>query len=380
MAPTYAPPNLVLQRGAGSYVWDLEDHQYLDFTTGIGVNALGHRHPKVQQALKQQIELLWHCANQFYHPGHIEVCRKLCEVSFADRVFLSNSGTEAMEAALKIARRHFWVQGEDRTEFIGAIGGFHGRTMGALSVTHNAKHRAGYDPLIPGISHVPFNEVEALASVLTPRTAAVIIEPVQGNSGVVVAAPGYLEAVRNLCDKAGCLLILDEIQTGIGRTGEWFAYQHTKIQPDILTSAKALGGSLPLGAMLTTESVAQGFEVGVHGSTFGGNPLACATGLATLKVIEEENLLENTQKLGDYFAERLNDLRSKTARIKEIRHQGLMLGVDLGTAAKPYQQACRESGLLVTTAGGSALRILPPLNTTTAEIDQALAVLLRVLV
>jgi acetylornithine/succinyldiaminopimelate/putrescine aminotransferase len=308
------------------------------------------------------------------------MCRKLSELSFADRAFLTNSGTEAMEAALKLARRHFSVLDQDRTEFISTIGGFHGRSLGALSVTHNEKYRSGCGPLIPGVSHIPFNDAEALAEALSPRTAALVLEPIQGNSGVLLAAPGYLEAVRQLCDEAGCLLILDEIQTGVGRTGEWFAYQHTSIQPDILASAKALGGGLPLGAMLTTEVVAAGFEPGVHGSTFGGNPLACAAGLATLEVIEEEHLLQNTTGLGDYFADQLQRLCDQGAPIQEIRHQGLILGIELGSPAKPYQHACRRAGLLVTTAGGSALRVLPPLNTTADEIDQALTILERVLV
>ena len=378
MASTYQPPDLLLHRGEGACAWDLDGNRYLDFTSGIGVNALGHRHPRVQAALKEQSELLWHCANQFYHPSHVALCEKLTEISFADRVFLSNSGTEAMEAALKLARRHFSNLEQYRTGFIGATGGFHGRSLGALSITHNQKYRDGFGPLLQGVAHVPFNDPEALANRLSPTTAAVILEPVQGNSGVIPAAPGYLEAVRQLCDEAGCLLILDEIQTGIGRTGQWFAYQHSSIQPDILASAKALGGGLPLGATLATEKVAGAFEVGVHGSTFGGNPLSCAAGLATLEVIEDKNLLQNTLQLGDYFAEELKQLSHSGSPLVDVRYHGLLIGVELQTPAKPVRAACREAGLLLTTAGTNVLRILPPLNTTESDIDEAIEILKEV--
>lgn len=375
MTPNYRPPAMILHRGQGSYAWDLDGKQYLDFTTGIGVNALGHNHPQVVAAIKEQAEILCHSANQFYHPNYVAICEKLCDISFGQKVFLCNSGTESMEAALKIARRHFFVQGESRTEFISTIGGFHGRTLGALSVTYAEKYRQGYSPLIPGVAHVPFNDIEAMAKAVTPKTAAVVLEPIQGNSGVIIPTPEYFEALRKICDDAGCLLILDEIQTGVGRTGKWFAYQHTNIEPDILTVAKALGGGLPLGAMITTEAVGACFEPGVHGSTFGGNPVACASGLATIRVIEEENLLANAQAMGAYFKDKLMELAQSSPIIETVRQQGLMIALALHEESKPYQVACRQAGLMVTVAGGSALRILPPLNTTTEEIDQAISIL-----
>ena len=244
MTPNYKPPEMILHRGAGSYAWDLDGKKYLDFTTGIGVNALGHNHPKAIAAIKEQIEILCHAANQFYHPNYVSICEKLCDISFGERVFLCNSGTEAMEAALKIARRHFFTQGESRTEFIGTEGAFHGRTLGALSITHAEKYRSGYGPFIPGVEHVPFNNIEAMAAAVKPSTAAVILEPIQGNSGVIIPSPEYFEAVRKICDDAGCLLILDEIQTGVGRTGEWFAYQHTNMTPDILELRQSIERTL----------------------------------------------------------------------------------------------------------------------------------------
>ena len=379
MTPNYSPPQMVLDRGQGSFAWDLNGKKYLDFTSGIGVNALGHSHPRVVDSIRKQSELLCHCANQFYHSNYVSMCEKLCKISFGTNVYLCNSGTEAMEAALKIARRYFFTQGQARNEFVGTMGGFHGRTLGALSITYAEKYRKGYGPLLSGVQHVPFGDVQAMANTVSNSTAAVILEPVQGNSGVVMPSPGYFEAVRKICDDAGCLLIFDEIQTGIGRTGKWFAYQHTKITPDILTVAKALGGGLPLGAMVTTQAIGSCFEPGVHGSTFGGNPVACASGLATLEVIEEENLLANAESIGSYFQQRLSDLQSNSNTIEAIRQKGLMIGIVLRESSKPYQGVLREKGLLVTLAGNNALRLLPPLNTTKLEIDQAIEILQSVL-
>ena len=379
MIPCYSPPQLVPDYGQGSFLWDTEGKRYLDFTTGIAVNALGHAHPKVIEAITQQVARFSHTANIFHHEGYVSLCDKLCDLTFGERVFLTNSGTEAVEAAIKLVRRYFHVHGEDRPQMVATEGGFHGRTYGALSVTNKATYRTGFGPLLPAVTTVPYNDIEAMRSVVNTQTAAVIVEPIQGNTGVYIPAPDYLTKLRQICDESGALLILDEIQTGVGRTGQWFSYQHESMQPDVLTTAKALGGGLPVGGLITTDAIGSVLEFGSHGSTFGGNPVACAAGLATIDVIEQEGLLQHAAHMGECFTAMLRDVASQSEWVTEVRGRGLMIGVELTTAARPVLNACRDNGLLVTVAGPEVLRILPPLNTTTEELELAAELLLTTL-
>lgn len=373
LTPNYAPPPIVIERGDGAWLWDTDGKQYLDFGTGIGVSAVGHAHPKVVAAVAAQIARVGHTGPALYNVPMIRLAERICNLAFGDRVFFANSGTEANEAALKIARRHFHDRGEARHELVGVQGGFHGRTMGALSVTAKEAYREGFGPLIPGTHLVAHGTIAALEAVVGPKTAAVIIEPILGNSGVVLPPRGYLAAVRELCTARGCLLIFDEIQTGIGRTGHWFAHQHEHVTPDIMTLAKGLGGGLPIGAMITTDAIAQAFQPGVHASTFGGNPVACAAGLATLDAIEEGGLLGRARVLGELLLAEIGTRCRRHSVVRDVRGRGLMIAVELDGAAKPYVAACREQGLLVTLAGDNVLRLLPPLVIDEAQAHLAVS-------
>ena len=369
MTQNYNPAKFILDRGDGARVWDIEGNEYLDFTSGIAVNSLGHAHPRVVKAIQEQVAKLSHTSNVFHHEPYLRMCEVLCEKSFGERVFLCNSGAEAVELSLKLARLYFHSRDEDRTEFVTTIGGFHGRTLGALSVTHNPKYREGFEPLLPGCSSVPFNDLDAARAAIGPKTAAIIVEPIQGNSGVAIPDEGYLEGLRSICDETGALLICDEIQTGGGRTGKWFDYQWSSIKPDIMPLAKAVGGGMPLGAVVTTNTIAAPLVVGKHGSTYGGNPVACRAGLETFRVIEEEGLIEQATKLGRTLCDKLEALKAKHASIKTVRGRGLMIGLELTVEARPIYVAARKHGLLVTMAGTHVLRILPPLNSTEEQLD-----------
>lgn len=364
----------VLARGQGSWVWDTDGRRYLDFATGIGVNALGHAHPDVVAAIVDQASQLSHTSNLYAHEPYAQLCARLCELSFGERVFLCSSGTEAIEAALKAALRFFVSQKRPRHHFVGTEGSFHGRTLGALSVTGQPAYRAGYEPVLGASTFVPFGDIEAMRAAVSPRTAAVVVEPVQGNGGVVVAPPGYLAALRQICDAHGALLVFDEVQTGIGRCGAWFAHQNAGIEPDIMALAKAVGGGLPLGAAVLTAPVAAALTAGTHGTTFGGNALACRAGLATLETIAREELLGHALRLGEAFTRRM----SASAEVLECRGQGAMLGVQVRNP-KAVRRACQDAGLLVTTAGPDVVRVLPPLNATLEEMEQACDILDHVL-
>lgn len=378
MTPNYAPPPFVAHRGRGSILWDLDGREYLDFTSGIGVNALGHAHPEVQRAIAEQATRLCHTSNLFYHQGYIELCERLCQLSFGEQVYLCNSGTEAVEGAFKLARRYFYDRGERRrVEFVSTHESFHGRTMGAIAATGQPKYQEGFAPLMPGVRHVSYGDLDELTRAIGAETAAVILEPIQGNAGVNVPPPGYLRAVRDLCTRTGALLIFDEVQTGIGRTGRWFAHQHDDVTPDLLTVAKAIGGGLPLGALVTTRAIGAALQPGLHASTFGGNPVACAAGLAVLRVIEREGLLDNAKIMGDYFAGRLRELGPE--RVVEVRHRGLMVGITTKLDGKAAVARCRELGLLTNLGGTQGLRFLPPLNVSRAELDRAIDVAAKAL-
>jgi acetylornithine/N-succinyldiaminopimelate aminotransferase len=354
---------VALVRGEGVRVWDVDGREYLDFTGGIAVTALGHAHPRVVGTLREQAATLIHVSNLFHVPQQAQLARLLCAHSFADRVFFSNSGAEANEAAIKLARRWAKLHGaSDRGDIITMRGGFHGRTLATVTATAQEKYHHGFEPLPGGFKYVPYDDLRAVERAIDSRTAAILVEPIQGEGGVIVPAEDYLPGLRKLCDEAGILLILDEIQTGMGRTGRLWAYEHSGVAPDIMTVAKALANGVPIGATLATESVAAVFGPGSHGSTFGGNPLATAVGLTVLGTIVEDRLFERAARLGRVLRDRLAAIQDRHPRlVKEVRGKGLLLGLDLVEPVMDAVAACRERGLLVLTAGDNTLRLAPPL-------------------
>ena len=361
-------------------LWDVDGKAYLDFLAGVAVNNLGHCHPKVVAALREQAGRLLHCSNFYHIPQQVELAEWLCEHSFAERVFFCNSGAEANEAAMKLARKHSNEKhGEDRFEVITALASFHGRTIGAISATGQEKVKAGFTPMLEGFKHVPFGDVEAMRQAITPQSCAIMLEPLQGEGGVNVAPPGYLKAVRELCDEFDLLLIFDEVQVGCGRTGTLWAYEQDEVIPDVMTLAKALAGGPPIGALLTTEELAASLGPGTHGSTFGGNPLVCAAALAAMQALNEKTLLDNCRAMGAYLTEKLEQLKGKYSFIKEIRGLGLIIGVELDIEGGPLVIKAMERGLLMNCTVGNVLRFVPPLIVNRAEIDEAMTILDEVL-
>jgi predicted acetylornithine/succinylornithine family transaminase len=370
--PTYAP-QLVLAKGRGARVWDVDGNAYLDFLAGIAVNVLGHCHPVYVERVQAQVATLLQVSNIFYSRPQIELATRLTELTFADRVFFCNSGAEANEAAIKLARRYQrTVRGSDRYEIVAMQGSFHGRTMGALSATGQPKYQAGFEPLVPGFRYAAFNQLDAVAAQVNRRTAAIIVEPIQGEGGVIPGHPSFLKELRDLCDACGALLIFDEVQTGMGRTGTLFHYEQLGFAPDILTTAKGLAGGLPMGAMLCRDEVARGFVKGSHATTFGGNPVVTAAGLAVLEVIEAEDLLGRCRRAGVRLRAGLEQLAGRHERLGEVRGAGLMLGVECSGDLGAVMAASREAGLLHNTAGGRVLRFLPPLVLSEEEVDEGL--------
>ena len=377
---TYSRAPICLVRGEGVRVWDSDGREYLDFTAGIAVVSLGHCHPRVTQAIREAAGTLIHTSNLFHTAPQIQLAKLLCEHSFGERVFFGNSGAEANEAAIKLARKYAREQfSSDRYEIIATRNSFHGRTLATLTATGQEKYQHGFEPLMPGFKHVPYNDLHAVARALDNRTAAILVEPIQGEGGVNVPDDEYLPGLRKLCDEAGALLILDEIQTGMGRTGKLWAYQHWGVEPDIMTLAKALANGIPIGAMVARESVARALTPGSHASTFGGTPFVTTVGLVTLTTLLEEKLPENAARMGKYLLDRLQGLQAKHPVIREIRGKGLLLGMELSRPAGPVVIGCREAGLLVLTAGDMVLRLAPPLIVNEATCDRALAVLDSVL-
>ena len=377
---TYGRYPIVAERGEGCRLWDVDGKAYLDFLAGVAVNNLGHCHPKVVAALREQAGRLLHCSNFYHIPQQVELAEWLCEHSFAERVFFCNSGAEANEAALKLARKHSNEKhGEDRFEVITALASFHGRTIAALSATGQEKVKAGFTPMLEGFKHVPFGDVEAMRQAITPQSCAIMLEPLQGEGGVNVAPSGYLKAVRELCDEFDLLLIFDEVQVGCGRTGTLWAYEQEEVVPDVMTLAKALAGGPPIGALLTTEELAASLGPGTHGSTFGGNPLVCAAALAAMQTINQKTLLNNCRAMGAYLTEKLEQLQGKYSFIKEIRGLGLIIGVELAIEGGPLVIKAMERGLLMNCTVGNVLRFVPPLIVNRAEIDEAMTILDEVL-
>ena len=373
---TYGRYPIVADRGEGCRLWDVEGKVYLDFLAGVAVNNLGHCHPKVVAALQDQAGRLLHCSNFYHIPQQVELAEWLCQNSFAERVFFCNSGAEANEAAMKLARKQSLEKyGENRFEIITALASFHGRTIGAISATGQDKVRTGFDPMVPGFRYVPFADTAALRKELTPRVCAIMLEPVQGEGGVNVPPPGYLKAVRELCDENNLLLIYDEVQVGCGRTGSLWAYQQEGVVPDIMTLAKALAGGPPIGAMLTTEDLASHLGPGTHGSTFGGNPLVCSAALAAMRAIADDGVLDNCRTTGAYMTQQLVQLQAKYDFIKEVRGRGLIIGMELAIEGGDLVKAAMERGLLINCTVGNVLRFVPPLIVTKDEVDQAVAIL-----
>jgi len=376
MAFTKRQP-VALVRGEGSRVWDSDGKMYLDFTGGISVTALGHSHPKVVGTLREQAATLLHVSNIFHIPQQAQLAQLLCEHSFADRVFFSNSGAEANETAIKLARKWAKEHGaSDRGDIISMRGGFHGRTLATVTATAQEKYHHGYEPLPGGFKYVAYNDLKALERAIDSHTAAVLVEPIQGEGGIIVPDDGYLPGLRKLCDEAGILLILDEIQTGMGRTGRLWAYEHSGVAPDIMTLAKALANGVPIGATLATESVAGAFTPGSHGSTFGGNPLATAVGVTVFATLVEDKLADRAARMGKVLGQALAAIRAKYPKaVKEVRGRGLLMGLDLVTPVGDVVNACRERGLLVLTAGDNTLRLAPALIVDEKEIAEGCAII-----
>ena len=370
IAATYKRFPIVLTRGCGCTLWDESDKAYTDFVAGIAVCNLGHAHPQVAEALCRQARTLWHVSNLFYTGPQMELAAWLTGHSFADRVFFCNSGAEANEAAIKLARKFFKEAGQPgRFRIISMEQSFHGRTMATLSATGQEKIKSGLDPLLEGFDFAPFDDIAALQAKVGPATAAVMLEPIQGEGGVRCPRPDFLKQVRSLCDEAGLLLIFDEIQTGMGRTGTMFAYEQSGVAPDIMTLAKALANGLPMGAMLARERIAAAFGPGAHASTFGGTPIVSAAALEVCRTFEREGVLAHVRRVSEHFRSRLEWLRGRHDVIAEVRGQGLLLGVQLKTDGEPFVLGCLERGFLINCVQGNVLRFVPPLIIEQGQID-----------
>jgi acetylornithine aminotransferase/acetylornithine/N-succinyldiaminopimelate aminotransferase len=374
--PNYGRVPICVVRGEGVRLWDSEGREYLDFTSGIAVTALGHCHPRVTGAIREAAATLLHVSNLFHTAPQIHLAKLLCDHSFADRVFFCNSGAEANEAALKLARKYAKERyASDRYEVIATRDSFHGRTLATVTATGQEKYQHGFEPLMPGFKHVPYNDLRAMERAIDSRTAAILVEPIQGEGGVNVPDDDYLPGLRKLCDESGALLILDEIQTGVGRTGRLWSYQHSGIEPDIMTLAKALANGVPIGAMLAREEVARALTAGSHASTFGGTPFVTSVALATLSTVIGEKLPERADQLGRGLMDGLRALARRYPMIQKVRGRGLLIGAELGQPAGPVVDACRERGLLVLTAGDRVLRLAPPLIVDEQDCQRALAII-----
>jgi acetylornithine/N-succinyldiaminopimelate aminotransferase len=366
----------VIVKGQGCYCFDAEGNKILDMFPGWAVSGIGHCHPKVVEAIRKQAGELLHVDNTFYSEPQGELAKLLSERAFGGKSFFCNSGAEANEAAMKLARLHTAAK---KYKFITAEGSFHGRTFATVTATAQPKYHEGFLPLLPGFVYVPFNDIKALESAFSDEVAAVLIEPIQGEGGINIATEEYLQAIRRLCDENGAIMILDEVQTGIGRTGKWFAYQHFDVVPDIITMAKSLGGGVAIGAMMAKEEIAASLVPGKHASTFGGSALACAAAIAVIEAIEEDNLLENAAELGRYAKDKLDQLKQKHFIINNVRGIGLMLGIQLTSSGADIVNKCLEKGLRINCTAESVLRFMPPMIVTKEQIDKAIEILDTVL-
>lgn len=368
----YARLPVTMVRGKGVWLWDEQDNRYLDALSGIGVCALGHAHPAVTRALVEQAESLLHCSNLYHIEPQRLLAKKLCSLSAMDGVFFGNSGAEAIEAAIKLARLHGHKRGISQPHIIVTENSFHGRTLATLSATGNRKVQAGFEPLVQGFIRVPYNDISAIEKVAanSPNVAAILVEPIQGEGGINVADSDYLAAIRQLCDRHGWLMMLDEIQTGIGRTGEWFAFQHDNVVPDVMSLAKGLGNGVPIGACLARGQAAELFQPGNHGSTFGGNPLVCHTALAVLATIENEALVQRAATTGHWLVSELRGRLQDNPEVADIRGKGLMIGIELRRDCPELLSQALHNGLLISIQAGRVIRLLPPLILEQAEAEQ----------
>jgi acetylornithine/N-succinyldiaminopimelate aminotransferase len=375
LLPTYARVDLAFERGEGAWLVTADGERYLDFTSGVAVNALGHAHPRLVSALADQASKVWHVSNLYRIPEGERLAERLCDATFADFVFFQNSGAEAIECAIKMARHYQFSSGKpERFRIITFEGAFHGRTLAAIAATGNKKYLEGYGPPVEGFDQVPFADLEATKKAIGPATAGIMIEPIMGEGGVRVVPHTFLRALRKLCDDNGLLLIFDEIQTGIGRTGDLFCYQHTGVTPDIMAVAKALGGGIPIGACLATAEASKGMTAGTHGSTFGGNPLAMACGNATLDVITADGFLDRVRKTSLALKQRLAELKDRHASvIAEVRGEGLLIGLRMVPPASEMVDELRNEKMITVAAGDNVVRLLPPLIIGENEIAEAFA-------
>lgn len=372
---TYGERKLALTRGEGAKLWDADGREYIDFFAGIAVTNLGHAHPEVTEAICNQARKLLHVSNLYYIEPQTELAALLSAHSFADRWFFCNGGAEANEAAIKIARRYWHVKGTPKPEIISADQSFHGRTMLTVTATGQPKYHEGFSPMFPGIRYVPFNDAEALESAIGPAVGAVLLEPIQGEGGVRVPDVDYLKKVRGICTRKQVLLIFDEVQTGLGRTGALFAYEHYGVTPDIMTLAKGLANGVPMGAMGCTEEVASGFAPGAHACTFGGNPLSSAAAVATIKALTKPGFMDAAKALGDYCFDKLRAVAKKHPRIVEVRGKGLMIGIEMREPVKEIVDKLLDAGVICGSAGPNVLRFLPPLIITQSDIDRVVSLL-----
>ena len=379
MLPNYSPANFIPKEARGSRIWDQENKEYIDFGGGIAVNSLGHSHPDLIKALSEQSKKFWHLSNYLSNEPAINLAKKLTDLTFAENVFLSNSGTEANEAAIKIARKFHSSKNNQRNEIVSFQNSFHGRSLLNISLGSSEMHRSGFEPLMPGIKHGEFNNVSNLGSLITKKTAAVIVEPVQGEAGVYTASKEFLKELREECTKQGALLIIDEVQSGIGRMGSLYGYMQYDIKPDIVTSAKGLGGGIPIGATLTTKVIGECMQPGTHGSTFGGNPMSCSVANEVVSIVSEKDFLNDVLEKEQLFLDLLSEFKTKGI-FSEVRSAGLWIGCDLidKTANEVLDQAY-DAGLIMVSAGSSCLRLAPALNITNEEIEQGINLLKEVL-
>tara|TARA_B100000530_G_scaffold11985_1_gene9181 strand:- start:454 stop:1647 length:1194 start_codon:yes stop_codon:yes gene_type:complete len=379
MLPNYSPANFIPKEARGSRIWDQDNKEYIDFGGGIAVNSLGHSHPDLIKALSEQSKKFWHLSNYLSNEPAINLAKKLTDLTFAENVFLSNSGTEANEAAIKIARKFHSSKNNQRDEIVSFQNSFHGRSLLNISLGSSEMHRSGFEPLMPGIKHGEFNNVSNLGSLITKKTAAVIVEPVQGEAGVYTASKKFLKELREECTKQGALLIIDEVQSGIGRMGSLYGYMQYDIKPDIVTSAKGLGGGIPIGATLTSKVIGECMQPGTHGSTFGGNPMSCAVANEVVSIVSEKDFLNDVLEKEQLFLDLLSEFKTKGI-FSEVRSAGLWIGCDLidKTANEVLDQAY-DAGLIMVSAGSSCLRLAPALNITNEEIEQGINLLKEVL-
>ncbi|MEO8604687.1 MAG: aspartate aminotransferase family protein [bacterium] len=375
LCPTYARAPLALVRGQGTRVWDADDKIYLDFFSSTVVTNLGHQHPAIVRAIETQAHQILHVSNLHYCEPQARLAEKLVQSSFADRVFLCNSGAEANEAAIKLARKYGHAQGGGRYEVITAYNSFHGRTLATIAATGQEKVRVGFEPVQQGFRYAAYDDVDAVEQAISPRTIAVLVEPLQGEGGIVGPAPEYFQALRGLCDRHDLLLMFDEIQTGMGRCGTLFAYEQLGVAPDVMTLAKGLGAGVPIGAMLAAAPLASVLDKGSHGSTFGGNALTCAVGLAVMEVLQGEGVLANCVAMGERLSAGLRALATKHPLIKAVRGRGLLIGVELTQPGGPVVDRCLAAGLIINCTANTVLRLTPPLTVSAAEVDEALAIL-----